>query len=398
MAYDVIKLTDTKRKDFIDAAIPKVQKVDSTEYQKDNLKETFENNGLRNRIILPLSDCKLIGASFEKGVYSGALVNKIYYYDKEDINACKNIHSITAIQEQLKKESAWFVRVKNLTTPPGLPKINMEVIDEFRQILLNGFNDKCCNPKAPRLLTSDVSLLIGQEWLSLEVLEHFMTMLNQIRRDSFLISMPTLFSRKRGGDVASLVKEWFEDNVQRLAIIMNVGKNNRLETFLAQGNNRGSHWATLLIDIKLGKVVYCDSLAWEPPAYLLGQLDFLLSSINTVYNTSQQNFNVVEVSHKLQGSNTVVHICKDKCIKFFPYQGPNKNICGVACLLSAILVTESSLVNHVQLSRSLPDNFRWLSKLHNYNNFARCLLMKWYVSGIELKDIGLLDEVYNYFD
>jgi len=53
----------------------------------------------------------------------------------------------------------------------------MEVIDEFQQILLNGFNNKCCNSKAPRLLTSDVSLLIGQEWLSIEVLEHFMTML-----------------------------------------------------------------------------------------------------------------------------------------------------------------------------------------------------------------------------
>ena len=39
----------------------------------------------------------------------------------------------------------------------------------------------------------------------------------------------------------------------------------------------------------------------------------------------------------------------------FPYQGPNQNICGIACLISAILITDSDIRLELRLRNRFPE-------------------------------------------
>ena len=70
---------------------------------------------------------------------------------------------------------------------------------------------------------------------------------------------------------------------------------------------------------------------------------------------------------------------KDTKNNVFPYQGPNQNICGTACLISAILITDFDIRHRLCLRNKLPKQLVWLRMLYNYDDFARYLFIKWYM-------------------
>ena len=88
--------------------------------------------------------------------------------------------------------------------------------------------------------------------------------------------------------------------------------------------------------------------------------------MNTVHNST----------HAVQKNSThAVHLYEpNKCAKFFSYQGPNKNICGVACFFTAVLHADL-----VVFQNQTNQPIKWLNQLHNYDSFSSCVMIKWYV-------------------
>ena len=48
---------------------------------------------------------------------------------------------------------------------------------------------------------------------------------------------------------------------------------------------------------------------------------------------------------------------------FFSYHRANQNICGIACLISAILITDSDIRHELHLRNKLPEWLAWLKML-----------------------------------
>ena len=53
-------------------------------------------------------------------------------------------------------------------------------------------------------------------------------------------------------------------------------------------------------------------------------------------------------------------------------------ICGVICLLSTFLIANGIADHDLRL---LPESVRWLHKAYNYSDYARYVLIKWYLQG-----------------
>ena len=75
------------------------------------------------------------------------------------------------------------------------------------------------------------------------------------------------------------------------------------------------------------------------------------------------------------------------------YQGPNVNVCGVVCIITAILLTDPDIKQSLSSKRALPTVYKWLKTVYNYNTYARYVLIKWYVEGeISASDIAASTE------
>ena len=125
-------------------------------------------------------------------------------------------------------------------------------MERFKIIIFNNPNNKTCNEFSTKLLTSDLSLLVAQGWVSYQALEHFCNVFSNKRRDAIITMMAQLNAIHRDGYIADKVTVWKQNFVKRLCIIFNVGKDKLNESYLADEVRGGSHWSCLLIDIFLG--------------------------------------------------------------------------------------------------------------------------------------------------
>lgn len=63
-----------------------------------------------------------------------------------------------------------------------------KILKEYENVLLTGVDGRCASLANPRLLVSDLALLVGLQWLSLEVIEEFITQINVIENQSKVLS------------------------------------------------------------------------------------------------------------------------------------------------------------------------------------------------------------------
>ena len=99
------------------------------------------------------------------------------------------------------------------------------------------------------------------------------------------------------------------------------------------------HWACFLVKLLSIDIFYCNLLAWLAPPNLPLKLKFLTSLIKVNY-PNMQDFKVHAVN-----KNTEKNV--------FPYQEPNQNICGIACLVSVIFMTNSDIRHELRLRNKL---------------------------------------------
>ena len=77
------------------------------------------------------------------------------------------------MKHKVLKQSAWFQRAKKLSFTIILDSSANKILEELENGLLNSVDGSCASLAIPRLLVSHLVLLVGHEWLSLEVIEEF---------------------------------------------------------------------------------------------------------------------------------------------------------------------------------------------------------------------------------
>ena len=112
---------------------------------------------------------------------------------------CKNIHTVKQMKNKVLKESALFQRTKNCPSPSSLILVETQILQEFENILLNGVDGRCASLANPRLLVSDLAFSVGHKWLSLELIEESITMINAIVNQSKVLSFIALKKLEKGG-------------------------------------------------------------------------------------------------------------------------------------------------------------------------------------------------------
>ena len=64
------------------------------------------------------------------------IVNKKYYFSKDDLTICKNIHKVKGTQENLKIEQKWFEWVAtNVRTPCSFLVISDSILKKLKDLI-----------------------------------------------------------------------------------------------------------------------------------------------------------------------------------------------------------------------------------------------------------------------
>ena len=110
---------------------------------------------------------------------------------REDIDAFIRMHKLIDLQNKINKELKWLQ--SQSLKPQGVAEIPENTLPEFSLILLLEGRDNTCHKKGnPRQLISDLALLSDKNWLNLEVIEVFISIINKVRPACKIVSAPAL--------------------------------------------------------------------------------------------------------------------------------------------------------------------------------------------------------------
>lgn len=161
--------------------------------------------------------------------------------------------------------------------------------------------------------------------------------------------------KELGKDVIHFGKR--KQGIENLCVSVNVWRNKPNETYLTASELTGNHWTCSIVEFLSRGIFYCDSLAWLAPPNLLLKLKPLTSLIK-VNLPNIQDFEIYTVN-------------KDTEINAFLYQGPNQNVCGIACLFRAIFITDSDIRHELRLRNQIPERLVTLLAIDLLNEILR---------------------------
>ena len=99
----------------------------------------------------------------------------------------------------------------------------------------------------------------------------------------------------------------------------------------------------------------------------------MFSTINKAGIRNQED---VLLAHNHGASN----VCEESCLSYLPFQGRNMNVCGLACLLSCILLSEKDYLEMLLNKKSLPADLSWLQQIDQFDEFVRKYFIYCFVS------------------
>ena len=142
-------------------------------------------------------------------------------------------------------------------------------------------------------------------------------------------------------------------------------------TEILHKHESGVHWLCVVISFHNGITIYCDSLAWPVPSNLhLVLVPFfhaLCDVFSTINKAGIRNQEDVLLAHNHGASN----VFEESCLSYLPFQGHNMNVCGLACLLSCILLSEKDYLEMLLNKKSLPTDLSWLQQIDQFDEFVR---------------------------
>ena len=117
---------------------------------------------------------------------------------------------------------------------------------------------------------------------------------------------------------------------------MNIHLSENGHSCVADSRVTGSHWVCIYFRFKLNLWLYAHSLGYAIADNLFQHLGPFKNSTELIYDLGNEEASLIMLhSHMFPGNKN----CAESCIKYFPFQGTDMNICGAATILSAIILT-----------------------------------------------------------
>ena len=343
--------------------------------------------------------CKTI---LEKLDNYGGLYNAVTFNGKtllpKDLHIFMRCHELKDLQERVHAEIAWLCE-ENYCVPQGCKKIDQRKLDMFKE-KLTGKDDVIVDKENPALLTSDIALLTRDEWLSIQVIQMYVDMLNKRNSDVVTVMFLSIQHLSHEENVKR-IKKWKNKTMRSCCMILHIQLCNDRHSLVADHKSHisGNHWVCLYYSFEEDIWLYVDSLGFSVPNNLLQQLEPFNTAVHEVYGKKERTKINVHVAHcHIEGKN----ICTNKCIEGFPFQGTDASICGAASILSGVILTIQSFpsqISKVIASKTLTRVFSWVHELEKYGSFLRRVLILWYLEKkIDLSLINIIDsQVKNQF-
>ena len=108
----------------------------------------------------------------------------------EDIDAFIRMHKWINLQNKENNELKWLQ--SQSLKPEGVAEVPGNILPEFLLILLEGRDNACHKKSNSWQLIFNVALLSGKNWLNLELIEVFISIVNKIRPGCMITSAPAL--------------------------------------------------------------------------------------------------------------------------------------------------------------------------------------------------------------
>ena len=199
-----------------------------------------------------------------------AVIIKGKVLHRNDINALKRIHQLKDIQNSVTVENEWFEKLTSINLPQNSPPLCMNSIKRFTEILLDHLDGKAIKSlNNQRILTVDLALLTRSNWLNLEMIEHFATLINNMRPKSGVMTLQYIREYESRGQLNQLIQQWYQSNFEYICITVNIGKRKNGSTFVAYDHIKENHWACFILDIFAKAFFYGDSLMRPLPKNMI---------------------------------------------------------------------------------------------------------------------------------
>ena len=272
------------------------------------------------------------------------------------------------MQQQIKQERTWF-SLSEIHSPVDFPKVDKIILQYFQNLVNENCHQSSVTRAYPSLLTSDLTLLIGQNWINLQLIEIFSDLINNKSSNSI-----------------EKIEGYKKDKMDFLIIIVNVGQNSDLKTEAVVHGGKGNHWASLAIDLDQEKWLYSDTLGWKFPKKLFTLILPFVRMLREVYKCTLSFDNLIVAHPHLNN----MQLCGKNCISNFLYI----NICGVACLFITYVLGFTSIRAQVLATSAMPTFLCWTFNISEYNDYLRMVFIKWFmIDGIDQEFTRVLTQV-----
>ena len=160
--------------------------------------------------------------------------------------------------------------------------------------------------------------------------------------------------------------------LKRLVFVLNVGQRDG-KTFIGGPQNGGDHW--VLVDVELRpfmKIIYCDTLAWQPPPDII---DVVNDFVRYIPQVGMYKKSHLVLAHSPGATNWQGHECDWRC-RNYSLQSCS-DICGVITLVNAAVVTLYTPLFQ-WLTGPLIRESIFLQRPTQYWLYLRRVLMSWF--------------------
>ena len=169
-------------------------------------------------------------------------------------------------------------------------------------------------------------------------------------------------------------------------IIINIRFTDTISSYVADSKVTGNHWVCICSRFEPNLWLYADTLGCSLLENLFQYLGPLKDTVQKVYILSYTEDACLHAAHPHSFRSNKYRT--ESCTKYVPFQSTDMNICGVATIMSAIVLTNDVLFSHIMKNSSLPRSFSWLKAFDSYSDFIRKTFIVWYIK--EMIDLSLL--------
>ena len=164
--------------------------------------------------------------------------------------------------------------------------------------------------------------------------------------------------------------------LKQLALLVNVGQRNG-QTFIGGIRNSGNHWVLVIVELRpFKRVIYCDTLAWDPPVNIL---EVVNSFTNHIPRVGSYDSSTCRTAHSpLATSRRLGHVC-DWRFRNYPLKTCS-DICGVIALISAALATLDRSLFQYLIGPYVKETI-YLQRPSQHSYYLRTVLMSWFAEG-----------------